>query len=715
MPPFEYGYMEGEELGRPYDLRLLARLASYARSQLGRIMLAALLILLSTGLDLLLPYFTRQGIDGHILRQAQQVLPGPAGPELLAKVRAQSGPALLDGGERGLFLPEAAWRALDPRLNESLRQAGAVAPAPWYVADPQAQFQELLQKRPGMFLRVGDSYLIRTPDLKQLSPQEMGDLRAPDVHGLIWLAFAFLLTAVASFLLGYGQQIILERAGQEMMFSLRQGLFRHMLTRSLDFFAVNPVGKLVTRLTNDVQNLNELFTSTLVALFQDIFLVGGIVVVLFWLDSGLALACLSLAPVIAALAWLFSRLARDAFRDLQGHLGRINSKLSETLQGLAVLKLFRAEAHSQDHFRAINQDYYRAGLRQIKVFSIFMPLTELLSSLALALILWYGGGQVIQDRLSLGTLVAFVAYMQMFFRPVRDIAEKYNIMQSAMASAERIFQLMDDPRQLPLPENPREEACGPGEVRLEDVSFGYDPARPVLSQVSFTIPTGQTWAVVGPTGAGKSSLVNLVLRLRDPQQGRVLLDGIDVRQLSPEALARQVALVAQEVFLLAGSVEENIRLGRPWVSDAMLTEAMAVSGVAEFIPGLEQGLATPLGEGGHVLSAGQRQLLSLARALAGQPRVLILDEATSSVDPESERLIQSALPRVMAGRTCLVVAHRLTTIRRAHRILVMRRGLIVEQGTHEELLAQQGLYHRLLRLQQIKDQEGAGHGPGDQG
>ena len=713
MPPAEYGYMEGDQLGKPYDLALLARLAAFARPQLRRIALGALLILASTLLDLVPPYLTRLGIDGYIVRQAQEVALVQAGPDLAGRLKREAEGEAFEDGEGRIYLPETAWRELDPRLAAALRARGAVATAPWHLAAPGPAAEEVARARPELFRRVQGRLLISASDLGRLSPDQTRFLRGADARGLIGLAFFYLAAAGAAFGLGYLQQMILERSGQEMMLAIRQRLFNHLLSRSLAFLGGQPVGKLVTRLTNDVQNINELYTSTLVALFQDAFIISGIVAVLLWLDLRLALVCLGLAPFIGFLAWLFSRLARDAFRDLQGHLGRINARLSETLNGLHVVKLFRAEEPGRREFARLNQDYYQAGLRQIKVFSVFMPLTELFASLAVALIIWHGGGQVISDRLSLGTLVAFLTYMQMFFRPVRDLAEKYNILQSAMASGERIFHLLDEQDALPQPAPEREPApAGPGEVRFQDVTFGYDPARPVVKGLNFTIPAGRTWAVVGPTGAGKTSLVNLLMRFFDPQEGRILLDGVDLRELDEAERARRVALVSQEVILLAGTVEQNIGLGRPEVTPASLKRALMVSGAERFVGGLEKGLDTPVGEGGRSLSAGQRQLLSLARALAGDPGLLVLDEATSSVDPESERLIQEALPRVMAGRTALVVAHRLTTVRGADHILVMQGGRVVEEGSHEQLMQTGGLYGRLVRLQQIKQREGA-DGPGD--
>lgn len=696
--------MEEGSLGKPYDLGLLSRLAAQAKGKLRLIGLAGLLILLSTGLDLLLPYLTKTAIDDYIVRQALWVDLTKAGADQVKALKKGIGPKIITTQDPDrVFVPEKAFKELDPRVLATLRADGAISKEPWHMVKKGPGAAGVMEKNPGLFREYGDQILIRSKNLEKLSPDELYQLRQSDINGLIWLAVIFLGACIVAAALGFLQQVLLERAGQEMMFELRQKLYSHILSRAPQFFTKSAVGKLTTRLTNDVQNLNEMYRNSIIALCKDVVLLTGIVVVLLLLDVTLTLVCLVLVPVIAVAAWFFARLAREAFRALQGHLGRINARFQETISGISVLKLFRAEGYSAKAFARLNNAYFQAGMRQIRVFAVFMPLAGFFSNLAVALIIWYGGGQVIQDRLSLGTLAAFLFYMQMFFRPVRDVAEKYNVLQAAMASAERIFNIMDDETSLPVFAQPKDfPTKNHMTVGFENVTFGYEPAIPVLHDISFAIPAGETWAVVGPTGAGKTSVVNLVLRLYDPWQGRVLLDGVDLTQADPLDLAAKVALVPQEVFIKSGTIRHNITLGRDQVTERALDQALAITGANEFVKRLEKGLQTRVGSGGQGLSAGQRQLIALARALAGDPGLLVLDEATSSVDPVSEKQIQKALPKVMQGRTSLVVAHRLSTVRRADRILVMKKGRICEQGMHNELLALDGVYAGLVRHERLR-------------
>ncbi|MDH5298008.1 MAG: ABC transporter ATP-binding protein/permease [Desulfobulbaceae bacterium] len=521
---------------------------------------------------------------------------------------------------------------------------------------------------------------------------------AARLNGLARLSLLFLALSLLGFLCSLLQAIVLERAGQWTMHRLRQHLFRHLLDLDLAFFNDNPGGKLVTRLTNDIQNMHEMFTSVIVTLFNDTLRLAGILALLFWMNWRLALLLTLLLPLITVNVLWFSRLARDVSRLLRTQLARINSFLQEALSGLTILQLLRREKVSDATFAAINDEYLRLSLQQIRIFGIFMPMIEVFSSLAIGLIIWYGGGEIIRERMSLGMLVAFLSYMRLFFQPARELSQKYSIVQSAMASAERIFELLDTGSRLALaPAAPPPQRLT-GEVRFEDVTFGYQPDHPILVDLNLTVPTGETVAIVGATGAGKSTIINLLERFYDPDRGRVLLDNIDLRDLPPRWLRQQVGLVMQEVLIVPGTIADNILLDSSLDEEA-LRRVVADAQLDELIARLPLGLDTVIGEGGMALSAGQNQLLALARILARDPRILVLDEATANVDSATEILIERAVARTLANRTAIVIAHRLSTIRRAHRIAVIDQGRLVEEGDHQSLMARRGLYHRLQQLQ----------------
>jgi len=651
----DFGYSEEAKLGKRQDAKLLGRLYPYTRPYRRLLTVSIALILLITLLDLALPYIIKVAIDRYIVPQMQT-----------ADIQKKSS------------APEPALRQFT--VNRDIPEKKA-----------------LVKKYKHLFAIENNTALIPFDALVRIDKKDLFILRQDDIDGLTRIVLFFLGLVIINFGLNFVQKMIMEYTGHMIMHDLRMALYTHIQNLALDFFTRNPVARLVTRVTNDIQNMHELFTSVISMIFKDLFLLSGIALVMLVLDWKLAMASFTVLPVVVFAAFYFSKRARDIFRDLRVKVAQLNTHFSETIGGIRVVQVFRQEKNNYRRFSKLNHENYLTGVRQIHVLAVFMPLIEFLGVTALALVIFYGGGRVLSHGLSLGALVAFISYLRMFFRPIRDLAEKYNILQNALASAERIFLILDSQNRLPqalsATGTDMSELKTFKEIKFDDVSFGYVEKETVLKNISFSIYAGETVAVVGPTGAGKTSLINLVLRFYDPTSGRVLINGCDLKDMDASLFRSDMALVMQDPFLFSETIRGNIFANTP--SKQKMEEIIEAARCKRLIDRLPEGLDTLLSESGASLSSGERQLISIARAFARDPGLILLEEATSYIDTRTELYIQEALGDLMAHRTALVVAHRLSTIRNADRIIVLNRGRIIETGTHAELISQKGFYYRL--------------------
>jgi ATP-binding cassette subfamily B multidrug efflux pump len=535
------------------------------------------------------------------------------------------------------------------------------------------------------------------------------NIAAGDGRGLLRTTLLFLAVMLLRSVIQYFNSYLTQWIGQRTIFDLRMEVYAHLQKLGLKFFDRNPIGRLITRVTNDIEVLNEMFSSGVVMVFSDVFTIIGILYFMFSMNWQLALVSLSVLPLLWYGTFLFRKKAREAYRQVRIQIARINAFMQEHITGMLVDQVFNREKRSFERFSAINGMHRDANIRSIFYYALFFPGVDLIGAVAVGLIIWYSGLEAVGGSITIGTVMAFLQFNEMFWRPIRDLSEKYNIMQTAMASSERVFRLLDDRTLVSEPEHPLSLPDVKGTIEFRDVWFSYNPGPDgqtewVLKGVSFKIGAGETAAIVGHTGAGKTTLISLLSRFYDIQRGEILVDGVNIARISQAELRRHMALVLQDVFLFSGDIRSNIGLGNDGIPEERIRAASRVVGAHRFIEKLEGGFGADVKERGATLSVGQKQLISFARALAYHPRILILDEATSSVDTESELLIQEAIRKLLRGRTSIVIAHRLSTIQSANKILVMHKGELRESGTHQELLARGGLYYRLYQLQ-YKEQE----------
>src|SRR3954467_2881259 len=653
---------EEEILGKAYDSRLMKRLLTYLRPYTWQVVISLVAIVVRAVLDVLGPVLTAIAIDKYLTH-------GAVATKIL-------GAPLIEPWSEGNNPLSHLTRFLDPHLSQE------------------------------------------------------------PLVGIAQIASIYVSLVVFGFILEYAQTYFMQWTGQKVMFDLRSQLFRHLQHMHIAFFDKNPVGRLVTRVTTDVDALNEMFTAGVVSIFEDIFVLLGIGAVLLWMNARLALVTLCVLPLIFWATMVFRKYARDSYRRIRTAIARINSYVQEHVSGMVVLQLFNREKVAYDKFERVNASHMDAYKDAIMAHAVYYPVVEILSSTAIACVVWlgarwYGGANATHGMTTIGILTAFIQYAQRFFRPIQDLSEKYNILQPAMASAERIFKLLDTPTEIVELAQPK-IAEGPGRIEFDRVWFAYrnvpqpDPNQPgskngnaihihdskpgepdwVLQDVSFTIEPGETVAIVGHTGAGKTTILSLLLRFYDVQRGAIRIDGVDIREMDLSALRRRFGMVLQDPFLFSGTIEQNVRLGTSAITDEAIERAATEVNVADFIRTLPNQFKEEVRERGSTLSTGQKQLISFARALAHDPKILILDEATSSVDTETEFRVRDALSRMIGaeGRTSIIVAHRLSTIQRSDKIIVMHKGRVREMGSHQQLLTQRGIYWKLYQLQ-YKDQE----------
>lgn len=660
--------LHDEIMGKAYDSRLMKRLLKYARPYWKHLLLALILLVSLTGLELLNPYILKVAIDDYLNGNEKPMYE-------LSLDSPYDGVDL--GGYKYVKARDIEDEDIDKLsqapLKRIMKEEGA-----YYIVDYEAEGVD------GGFL---------------LSQNDYERFRKQDISGINRLSIFYLLVILLTFLFNYFQVLILNYTAQKIIFNMREEIFNHVKSLAVSYFDKNPIGRLVTRVTNDTETLNEMYSNVLVTLVKDVLMLLGIMAIMLRLNYKLALASFALLPLIIVSAYRFRNSVRKVYRLGRIQLAKINASLNENITGMRTIQIFNKEKKLARDFDEINNDYLQTSLKEVSIYANFRPFVEVIRYLGITIIIYFGGGKVISNQIEFGVLYLFIDYIQKFFAPILDLTEKYNILQSSMASSERIFGILDDKTMIENSEDTVDLKGIKGKIEFKNVWFAYDDENWVLKDVSFTINPGETVALVGATGAGKSSIINLITRFYDIQKGEILLDGVNIKDIDKFKLRRLIGVVLQDVFLFTGTIRDNITLNNKSMSQKEVEEVASYVNANYFIDRLPKKYDEPVMERGSTLSSGERQLLSFARTLAYDPRILILDEATSNIDTETELLIQDALGKLIKGRTSIVIAHRLSTIQHADKIIVLSKGVIKEMGNHQELLEMEGIYYDLYKLQ----------------